>query len=288
MREVGIVCDSVIDIPPEVASTLDITLAPVSLIVNGETFVDAPTLDRRAFVDRLAHAHAFSTSGVNVHDFEVAYREALSRAKSLIVFCMASTLSVTFTAATAAAELIEDSRIKVYDSGGAFVGQAALAVAAAHRALSGATLEQISPFADTAIPRCQSLIISPNLATLQSIGRIARDGQISSHDAQLALLRIAGGNIVAIGAAADYDEAIDKLVNEAALGLQLGGSIYAAVAHVRNAEVGNRLNRLVTRRFECRHIVRIEESPIGAILGGVGAVGFGYCPVPYTAHDFGL
>lgn len=277
MREVGIVVDSSADIPADMVRAWGIGVAPVVLIADDQPTVMTPDIDRTHFINRMEKCKKFSTSGANPGDFYSAFEEMLGKAKSVVALALAKEISVTYNSAVTAAEMLDAGKVKVYDARSLYLGPAALTLGAARLAQAGATADQVCAYLEKVIPACQTLIISPNLAFIRGIGRVTENPDAPGKELKLAIVRCAEGKIMPVDAAADFDEAIKKVVAMAEQAAGRSTPLYGVVAHARQDEGAAKLQSALRERLQFRELARIDESPIGVVLGGIGSASFGFC-----------
>ena len=103
MDEWRFVSDSTYDPDPaEWDYEVPLGLAPLTITVDGEDFVDLPGTDLDRMIDRMSHCKKSSTSCPSVE----AFAEQFRKAKNVICVAMTAQLSGTYNAAVQARELV--------------------------------------------------------------------------------------------------------------------------------------------------------------------------------------
>ncbi len=178
-QPVLVVTDSTADLPRDMTADLGITVVPLTISFEGETFRDGLDLTPVEFIERLKHAHTLpKTSQPAVTDFERVFREALGKGRDVVCVTVSSDLSGTNNSARLAAELVDASRIRIVDSRGTTMQEGWVAVAAARAAQDGGTLEDVAQVATSAIGRVRMYAVLQTLDYVHKGGRIGRAQQL--------------------------------------------------------------------------------------------------------------
>ena len=150
-----IMTDSCCDLKAETAAELGLTVLPLRLELDGESFRNQ--LDGReiSFPDFYARVRAGScpvTSAVNVGEFEEAMEPVLAAGNDVLCLCFSSALSTTYQSAViAAGELSEkfpERKIFVVDTLCASLGQGLLVWLCAQEQKKGRSIEEVRDFAE--------------------------------------------------------------------------------------------------------------------------------------------
>jgi len=182
-----VVTDSTADIPEEIAAEYGVSVIPVYINVEGESYLDGVELSREEFYERLPdYDPPPKTSAPSLGAFlEVYERLAKSGVTDVISIHISSTLSGVLNVAKSAAEATEALRVTVFDSKQLTLGTGFLAIAAAKAAKAGGSLEEIVSMLQRQVARTTSF------AALETLEYLKRGGRISQIQASLgALLRI--------------------------------------------------------------------------------------------------
>lgn len=170
-RTFAVITDSTADIAPEIALQHAITVVPLTVTVNGESYSDG-TLTQQQFFDHMnASATLPTTSQPPMGAFVEAYERALETAEHVISVHISSHLSGTIESARAAAEQFA-GRVHVFDSRNLSWGLAWQVVDAASAAAEGLT-------PDAALMRLDRIRDSVKLIVgLDSLDNLAKGGRI--------------------------------------------------------------------------------------------------------------
>lgn len=170
---IKVVTDSTCDLPPEMATELDITVIPCHVHFGTETYLDGVDLTRQQFYEKLAAATELpTTSAPGVGVFAETYRRQLETADGVVAIHVASALSVVYNAACLGAENLDQTRITVLDSESVSMSLGWLAVIAARAAREGLNLNQVVERVRGAIPRTRLLAAINTMTYLWHSGRV--------------------------------------------------------------------------------------------------------------------
>src|SRR5438552_10104730 len=173
MSSIGIVTDSTADLRPEIQERFGLTVVPLIVNWDGQTFRDKIDLSTADFYQRLRTSKTLPKTGApSIAAFEAAFREQLKTRDAIISINLASKLSATFDVARKAAESVDPQRISVVDSGSVSVCLGWLADMAATMGQQGATPAATVKELEDARVRLRILALVDTLEFLQRGRRI--------------------------------------------------------------------------------------------------------------------
>lgn len=155
MNDYIIMTDSCCDLPAELAKELDVSVLPLSVLIDDKTYKNY--LDGRdiSFPDYYALLRAGSlgkTSAVNVFDFTAEMEKHLEEGKDILYMGFSSALSGTYSASTIAAEELREKyperKILTIDTLSASMGQGLFVYLAVQKKKAGASLEEVYEFVE--------------------------------------------------------------------------------------------------------------------------------------------
>ena len=141
---IAIVTDSTADIPLETAESLNISVIPAVLTLDGETYIDGRDISRADFYRRMPDLQTPPTTAVpSTIVFEETYQRLLdSGIERILSIHLSSKLSAMFNTALQAARNYSD-RVKVFDSRQITLGTGFQAIEAARGVMEGLDFEQV-------------------------------------------------------------------------------------------------------------------------------------------------
>ncbi|MBI1886107.1 MAG: DegV family protein [Chloroflexi bacterium] len=173
---VKIVTDSTVDLSPQVAHELGISIVPLSVIFGNDVYREGIDISHDLFYDKLTRSKVLpTTSAPSVGDFLAVYESLINGTDEIISIHVSAKLSATYNNACQAAELLRDrARIEVIDSRSVSLGMGFQVIAAARAADGGAGLDQIKTIVERGADRVHVVFVLDTLEYLRRGGRIGR------------------------------------------------------------------------------------------------------------------
>ncbi len=172
MNKIAIVTDSTA-LPSEIAKKFDITVIPLSVIWDGESYADGVDITPTEFYNRLAKSDTMpSTSQPPAAAFNACFKELLKQGKDVIAILISSGISGTVNSALQAKQEIGSERISVVDSKTAATATGLHVLAAARKAAAGGSLKEVTEVALQAQSHTDVVFAVDTLEFLHKGGRI--------------------------------------------------------------------------------------------------------------------
>lgn len=211
---VRIVTDSTSDLPQEVAEELGITVVPLNVHFDMDTYRDGVDIGADEFYKRLITSSTLpKTSAPAPGIFIDSYQKLAGEAEAIISIHISSKLSGTHEAAQAAQrDLAGECRIEVINSESVSMGLGLLAIAAAKAAKAGATAEEVVKLIQEAIPRVHLVGALDTLEFLAKGGRVGKaNAWIGSLLSIKPLISVRDGEVVPLERVRTRSKAIERL-----------------------------------------------------------------------------
>jgi DegV family protein with EDD domain len=167
---IKITADSTCDLSPNILDSMDITLMPLCILVNGKTFrdgVDITPADIFRYVD--AEGKSCKTAAVNTYEYERFFNEFSLNYEAVIHICIGSDFSSCYQNAVLAAENFKN--VYVIDSQNLSSGSGHVVYEAARRAREGARAQDICHSLEELIPKVDASFVIDRLDYLHKGGR---------------------------------------------------------------------------------------------------------------------
>ncbi len=155
MANYRIITDSSCDLTQEMASALELTVAPLSVNYKGQehpNYLDGRSLNIKEFYDGLRSGELTSTTAANPSLWASFMEPVLQAGEDVLVLAFSSGLSTTYNAACMAAEELREQypqrMICVVDTLCASRGQGLLCFHVANKKAQGASLEEARDYAE--------------------------------------------------------------------------------------------------------------------------------------------
>jgi DegV family protein with EDD domain len=143
---VKLVTDSSSDIPPDIASELDITVVPLYVRFGDEIYRDGPDISADDFYSRLTRDRTRAeTSTPSPGDYTNTYNKLAATADGIVSVHLSPRYSSALNAATLAKGYVTGKcEIEVIDSESVSMGCGLVVIAGARAARAGASMEQVT------------------------------------------------------------------------------------------------------------------------------------------------
>lgn len=212
---IKVTSDSTCDLSPELISRYDITLTPLSVIKNGESFLDNVDITPEDIYRHVDNGGALcSTSAVNVDAYRKVFKEFSARYDAVIHITIGSLFSACYQNATIAAA--DYPNVFVVDSMNLSTGQGHLVVEAAELAKQGLSGVEICSQLNALRSRVHASFILGRLDYMQKGGRcssvVALGGKLLRIKPQIAVQD--GAMKMVDKYRGSFDKCVEKYVKE--------------------------------------------------------------------------
>lgn len=148
MREYVLITDSTCDLPKELADELGLVVVSLNFIINGKSYagsLDYKEMSIQDYYRRLRGGESSSTAQINSEEFIRAFEPILKSGKDILYIAFSSGLSGTCQSGMIAKKELEEkypqSRVEVFDSLAASLGQGLFVYQAAKLRQNGADID---------------------------------------------------------------------------------------------------------------------------------------------------
>jgi len=270
---VRIVTDSTCDLPSEVIAEHRITVVPLYINFRAHSYLDGVDLSRRDFYTLLPSiTPPPTTSAPGTAAFTEAYQQLIAEgATGIVSIHIGAALSNVVNVARLAASEMNRAPVHVLDGGQITLGTGLLAVHAAQRAASGASLDEIVASVESMAARTHSFAALDTLEYLRRSGRVNLFAFGIGTLLQLRpILKMHAGR-VHTERVRTRQRAVDRLID---LALELGPLEAIALVHANAPQRLEKLRRQVEARLPNGPIrIQGEVAPVIGAHVGPGAVG---------------
>ena len=178
MSNYKIITDSACDLPAKALSSLDVSIAPLSVLFRGETMADTVGDAIKVLFEGLRKGETATTSAVNPEGWSAVMEPLLKEGKDLLVLCFSSALSTTYQSAVIATEELRekypDRKINVVDTLCAALGQGFLVTHACKKRDEGLTLDELTAWVE------ENKLHICHWVTVNDLMHLKRGGRISA------------------------------------------------------------------------------------------------------------
>jgi DegV family protein with EDD domain len=283
-----IVGDTAADIFPEQMEGLNITLVPLTFTLDGKVYRGGVDVDSEGFYRLLEKSQDYpTTSQPSVGDFVEVYRRLAATDPDILSVHIASALSGTYNSAVAAADLVPEAKITVWDSRLVSGPLGWMLEAAARCAKLGWSKDRTLALLQELQPETYFIFTVPSLKYLIHGGRISHlKGLLAT---ALGIKPIIGvdnslGSLTQEGQARTMKRAIQALADHISKQYAPGSAMRMQVLHGDNPEMADTLRKILDERFVCSWMPTGSIAPVLGAHTGPGLVGAFYAPVSLYAR----
>jgi len=259
---VGIVTDSIADLPGEAVRRLRIGVVPLLLRFGADEYRDGVDLTPEDFYRMLQERKEFPFTAA---PSPAAFAEACERqeAEEVLVITVSSKLSTTYQVSLKAREMLRGrARVEVLDSGTATLNEGFVVLRAAEAARAGATLDQVREAALRTRARVDFLCTFDTLEYLRRGGRIGAAAALLGSLLRVnPLINLRDGLVQPAGRTRSRAAAVDRLCDFAA-----GYSRIEELA-VEHTACPEEAEALVERLSALHPRERIHRSTMTPVIG---------------------
>ena len=284
---VAIVCDSSVDLPAALTAERGLHTAPVGYSLGAVHYKQGEQTSAE-FYEAVGRGERLTLTGVTSEDWEATIQDAVGDAdEGIICLCQAfGSSSPSFDAAEYAARRLDHFHqldVRIHQTPRSTAGQAAIALAVARVAQTGADRAAVDHALDEVSFSADIFMLAPDVDGLDRAGELAAvqsASGIGSLDFGVPVFR-ARDRIKAIELADDADQAEDALLDQAERILD-GQPAIVVVTHALAPEAAARLQEKAAARLNAEELHLTELGPTVGGLLGAGAWGMGFCQAPPT------
>ena len=279
MAKVKIVCDSSVGLTTEEIQKYNITIVPLTVMIDGTVYTERETITNEQFPEMMKNAKSLpKTSQPPIGKFVDVFDKLGEDGSEVLCVTMMASISGTVHAAEQAAELSK-TKVTVYDSQTTDQGMGCQVVEAAQVLENGGTVDDAIAKMKDVLSKSKLYLAIDNLHNLVAGGRISKfAGALSSLLNIKVMLQVSGGQIHILmkgrGTKAIHKE-WDKLLDEMAAGPKVKA---IGISHVQADKEVARLKEALNKLYPNIKVIVRETVPIIATHTGMGAC----CLLYYT------
>jgi DegV family protein with EDD domain len=277
MPGVRIVTDSMCGIPRSLCQELGITVVPLPLYMDDQTFLDNE-VSPRDFYSRLRTKTSLpKTSGPTPGAFKEAFESAGGEGSPVLAVLVGSQFSSTYNAANQAKALVSNVGVTLFDSGSNTLGMGYMALAAARAARDGTGVVNILDLLE-ALKRSTGILFAvSDLDYLRRGGRISHLERLVASALRLVpILEIQNGPIQSVEMVRTGARVLPRLLELVAERIEGRRPLRIGVVHTDAESAAWELEQEVKKRLKPDEIITSELTPVLGIHTGPDAVGLVY------------
>ena len=277
-----IVSDRAADLADEQLKELNIHFVPLRIELEGKSYLSGVDLQPLDFYRLIAATEAYpTTSQPSAGDFAVLYRELAKSDPEILSIHISSGLSGTIESARAAAQMVPEANVTIFDSLTLSCPLGWQVEAAATAIQAGWPLKNIIQRLEAIRQQATGMFTLPLLKYLIHGGRISHmKGLLAS------LLNIKPiisvdkqtGKYISIGQEVTFKRAIQKMADLITETYKEGSALRVQLLHGNNLESLEILRQRLDQLFKCTYLPTTAIAPVLGAHTGPGMVGLCFGP----------
>ncbi len=273
----AVVTDSTADLPTELTQARGITVVPLTVHMDGESYLDGVEITSAEFYQRMAASNQMpTTSQPSPGQFSEVYQRLLKSHDEVVSIHISEKLSGTVAAAQQGAELAGKDRIHIFNSEVVSMSLGLLVLTASSQAARGAPAAAILEHVAALRDQIRTYFTLSTLENLRRGGRIGRANALLGSVLQVKpVLTLRDGVVTPLERVRTLDKAVIRLT-ELARAVDTGSGLCAVVGHAASEETALKIARSLEDGADTLLI-----QPLGPVVGthaGAGTVGVGCYP----------
>jgi DegV family protein with EDD domain len=275
-----IIGDSCCDVTQEMKERCNIAIAPLSLSLDGEEFIDNDNLDINEYLKKVANSPNVPKSACpSIYDYLEQFK---GEQEWVFGVTLSSELSGSYNSAINAKEMfLEENRDKkahIFNSRGASSMEVLIALKISELANAGKDFETIVEEVEAFIEEGKVLFVLDNIDTLEKNGRmsIMKAKIIRALNLKLILKGTQEGSIDMMGKARGINKALKKMVHDMEKLGTISKNKTVAIAHCNAKERAEFVKNLIEEAYNFKEIIIVATKGISSTYANEGGVIIAY------------
>ncbi len=277
LTKIKIVTDSTVDLTDEVVKELDIHVVPLSISIDGETYLDRVDLSPLSFIEKMKSSKELpKSSQPPAGSFVELYDELGKDGSSVLSIHMTGNMSGTVRSAESAADM-SSSDVTVVDSRFISKGLAFQVIEAAKLAKAGKSMQQILEAIEEIRSNTKLFVVVDTLENLVKGGRIGKGrAMIGSLLNIKPIASLEGAEYTPVAKVRSHSQVVKYLTAqfvEDVKGKTIRG---VGLVHADGLNLAQSLKAKIIEKTGYDQIDITPTTPIISTHTGIGAIGFMY------------
>ncbi len=277
MANIKIVTDSSVQLTPEEISQHNITVVPLTIMIDNTVYIDGETITRDDFMDEMAAAHNLpKTSQPAVGTFADVFDKLTADGSEVLAIHMTETISGTVNSSRQAAQIAK-GKVTVIDSQFTDRAMAFQVLVAAEMAEAGKDMKTILDKLEQVRDNTTLVLGVTNLDNLVKGGRLSRvSGLISSFLNIKVILQLQNGELKALRKGRGMKTINNFIAETIAKMAKLSNIKSVGISTAGAKELGEDIGRRIAEVLPSVPILVRPTDPVIATHTGPGAFAITY------------
>lgn len=278
MKKVAIVTDSTAYLPQEIVDELGLTIVPLTLHWDGESYRDGVDIMAEEFYERLAQSETIpTTSQTTVGEFVKIFQSLLDQDYAVLTLPISSGISGTVESAFQAKKEFEGQPVEVVDTKLVSMALGFMVMTVGRAAKAGTSLEECVALAHDVYPRIGVYFTVDNLKYLHKGGRINTAKRLLGSMLNVKpLMEIRDGKIELVESVRSRKKAMSRMLDLIEEDIAGREPIRIGAFHAAADEDVNILLEMAIERFHPVETVLTFVSPVIGSHTGPGTISLAY------------
>jgi DegV family protein with EDD domain len=275
MSGVAVITDSTSCLPDELRAQYGIGLVPTGLVVGGKVYLDQVEITAARFWQLFKQtAGPITTAAVSPGAFLAQFEEQGKTAGDIVCILVSKALTASHQAAYAARDLIKkthpDLNIHIIDSKTSTGALGYIVLAAARAARDNKNIQEVLAVVDDMLPRVKYVAMLDTLKYLIRLGRAPKDAEAAESMGVKPFIGMVKGTglVDNLGGMPGKEKAMARLVDMLQEYTDTARPLHVMVHYADQIEDGEKLQEMVTRRYNVKELYLTPYTPVMACHTG--------------------
>jgi DegV family protein with EDD domain len=278
MNKVAIVTDSTAYLPQEYVDSLGVTVIPLTVNWDGNSYRDGIDIKPDEFYTRLSKSDTLpTTSQSTVGDYSEIFKSLTEKGFDVLVLPISSGISGSVNSAIQASKMFPKANIEVIDTKLVSMALSFQVLAAARAAKEGASLAECTRIAREAYDHIGVYFVVDTLKYLHAGGRIGGAKRLLGTALRIKpVLMIRDGKIEAVKSVISLNKAIEAMVELVERDIAGRTPVRVSVFHALAEEQAKELLASITKKLGAVESILSYVSPVVGSHVGPGTLSIAY------------
>lgn len=281
MKKIGLVADSVCDLPKEIIAKFDIHIVPIYIKFGDVVYRDGIDITPNDVYHKLKdNGLVASTSSPSPGDFQQVFQKIADKFETILTITISSKLTAVFQNACIARTLFPKKDIRVFDSGLASIAEGFLIMEVAKAIKKGLKIDEIVVLLERIKEKIKIF------ATVDVLKYLYRSGRVPALKALLGstlkikpVLTIQNGEVKLLAKIVSRAASINYLCKQVIDLFKNQVPVRIAIIHALCEDIALDIKKRLEKSINCFESMVTEVTPVIGAYVGPGLIGIIALPV---------
>jgi DegV family protein with EDD domain len=288
LKNIGLVADSVCDLPKEIIEKFDIHIVPIYIKFGDVIYRDGIDITPNDVYHKLKdNGLVASTSSPSPGDFHQVFQKIADKFETILTITISSKLTAVFQNACIARTLFPKKDIRVFDSGLASIAEGFLIMEVAKAIKKGLKIDEIVVLLEKIKEKIKIF------ATVDVLKYLYRSGRVPALKALLGstlkikpILTIQNGEVKLLAKIVSRAASINYLCKQVIDLFKNQVPVRIAIIHALCEDVAQDIKKRLEKSINCFETMVTEVTPVIGAYVGPGLIGIIASPVIEARKDY--